>query len=323
MKYQGRNRTIDLLKVVFAFAVIGIHLSLFADSNPFLNHVLTMGLFRLGVPFYFMVSGFYFASRLDGRKKSNAWLMKLVRIYVVFELIDLILNLVINPGLLSDPVGIVRRVCTAGMNGIYWYLVSLFLTCFLLRPLWRRGYEKQLIVVGALLYLAAMTVDSYSFLPSPAWLQGLMKMHMSFWRWPQAGLTESVLFLSLGVYMRKNSLPDCSAFLLPLFLILLVTEAMFTQVHGAADANCYLSLPLCTVFLLQYCLKHPDVKFHMPLFSDLSLYVYMVHPYINYVTWALGNSVFRFAASSLLSMLLSVLIIRAKEKVRKTGNRTI
>ncbi len=315
METKARNHTIDLLRLIFSFAIIAVHVHLFEDISTPLYRILTQSLFRIGVPFYFVVSGYYFAGRLNDDQKVSSYIRRLLKTYLIFEAADILLNLL--AGFSYPPGVLVLRFFTTGLNRIYWYLISLILTCVLFRKLWQKGYTVYLMVIGFLLYLFAMTLDSFSFLPAGAWLDRLKDLHTLLWVWPQAGFNESVLFLSLGVFLKQKNVQIRNPYLpLALSMFLLIGEGWFCQAHGAADANCYFSLIPCSLLLFLTALKHPQIL-SVPYSADLSLYIYMVHIYYSHVSYTLTpNSILRFVITAVMALLTALLII-AGQKRRK------
>ena len=314
-----RNMTIDALKFIFSLCIIGVHINLFQDISTPLYRSLTQSVFRLGVPFYFLVSGYYFADRLDTPSKAGQWLKRLLKIYVPFEILDIVLTALV-PGIRVPVSYIILRFFTTGLNRIYWYLVSLILTCFLCRKLWQKGYTVHLIFAGLFLYLITMTYDSYSFLFENTFMAKIGEAHTFVWAWPQAGFGESILFLSLGVYMKqKKPLFRKLNLLLCVSLVCLIVEGNFTQALGGSDANCYFSLIPASVFLFLYALDHPSLwKIHKG--GEMSLYIYMIHIYFSYVSLAVSqNTLIRFPLIVLLSCAVALLIV--KFTGRKTAQK--
>ncbi|MBR3312032.1 MAG: acyltransferase [Solobacterium sp.] len=317
MKSITRNHTIDILKLLFAWCVVGIHMTVFA-SHPAVCFTLTHGLFRIGVPFFFVVSGYFFAGKIHDKEASGRYLKSILKLYIVFEIIDIILNTLNHQGIWSQPLMILRKVFTCGVNGVYWYLISLFLTCLLLRPLWAKKKTNILIFVGLVLYILAMMDDTYAGFFMNTKIQELVQMRTQFWKWPQAGLAMSVLFLSIGVKLRQNAVEVKHTGLLFLVsCVLLILEANFTQTHGALDANCYFSLIFAAPLLVLLALKHPFLINCPKEVRDLSMYIYMVHIYINYALVFLYPKYLRWVVSCLISTLIAALIMWVKGRRKK------
>lgn len=312
---KQRNTTIDGLKLIFSICIIGIHLDLFRDFSFFLYRPLTEGLFRIGVPFYFITSGYFFADKLNERKRSNAYLFRLLKIYLIFEVLDIALNLLV-PGIHYPFAYIILRIFTTGLNRIYWYLVSLILTCLICRGLWQKGYVRHLILAGFILYLITMTYDSYSFLFENTFFAQIGEAHKTVWAWPQGGFGESVLFLSLGIALKqKDPVIHNRNLWLSISMICLLIESWICQSNGAADANCYFSLIPASVLLFSFALDHPHFL-NIPKAGAVSLYVYMIHMYFSYVSYVFSTLSFpRFIVTSLCSLAAAYLIVHLRKGI--------
>ena len=62
---------VDVLKFVFSYFIIMIHVDLFNDVNESLHYFSANILTRIAVPFFFAVSGFFFAKSLDYSKERK------------------------------------------------------------------------------------------------------------------------------------------------------------------------------------------------------------------------------------------------------------
>jgi surface polysaccharide O-acyltransferase-like enzyme len=86
-----RNAALDLLKVFMAFAVVGIHTGFLKEYSADISYIFTQGIFRLAVPIFFMINGYYFYSFLLKKKSLFLWLKHLFIIYFSWSLIYIIL----------------------------------------------------------------------------------------------------------------------------------------------------------------------------------------------------------------------------------------
>ncbi|HBV4306182.1 TPA: acyltransferase family protein, partial [Klebsiella pneumoniae] len=68
-----RHISIDILKVVAAFFVVFIHLDILKELNPTANHFLINGIFRLSVPLFLIITGYFFI-RIETGKQFIKWL---------------------------------------------------------------------------------------------------------------------------------------------------------------------------------------------------------------------------------------------------------
>lgn len=59
-----RNLSLDILKVVMAAMVVGLHGGFLSEEMPAVSHFLVQGVFRIAVPTFFIITGFYLERQL-------------------------------------------------------------------------------------------------------------------------------------------------------------------------------------------------------------------------------------------------------------------
>ena len=65
-----RNLSIDILKVILAIAVVFLHTRIFYDLSTLLGHVFVQGIFRLAVPIFLVITGYYFFYQMERKTLS-------------------------------------------------------------------------------------------------------------------------------------------------------------------------------------------------------------------------------------------------------------
>lgn len=82
----------DIFRLFFALCVVGLHVPLF-DKNSSLNSVVSVVIFDMAVPFFFIVSSFLFFTKCQEASKPSLYLKKyekrLLKLYVSWSLIYL------------------------------------------------------------------------------------------------------------------------------------------------------------------------------------------------------------------------------------------
>ncbi|WP_238796786.1 acyltransferase family protein [Acinetobacter pittii] len=78
-----RNLSIDYLKILLAFLVILLHLNILSEIYPDVGYVLVNGLFRLAVPIFLIITGYYFTN-IDNINKFKSWFVRIGILYVVW-----------------------------------------------------------------------------------------------------------------------------------------------------------------------------------------------------------------------------------------------
>ncbi|QBE62505.1 acyltransferase [Pseudoduganella lutea] len=81
-----RNVSIDVLKLVLAFMVVGLHVGLLQDTTPLIGYLFGNGVFRIAVPIFFIINGFYFFPILQ-RGEARRWFSRVVMLYLFWTVI--------------------------------------------------------------------------------------------------------------------------------------------------------------------------------------------------------------------------------------------
>jgi len=94
MKKSKDYAGIDCARLVFAFLIIAIHTSPLASFNETGDFILARVIARTGVPFFFMVSGFFLVTEYTcGNSRLISFIKKTVVIYIVAILIYIPVNI--------------------------------------------------------------------------------------------------------------------------------------------------------------------------------------------------------------------------------------
>lgn len=315
-----RNQNIDLLKFIFSLCIIAIHVSLFKNVNTTLYHITTMGLMRIAVPFFFIVSGYYYYQKIKLNKDTKSYIYHIIKLFLIFESIEVmiytipLLSTIKQYGILPY----IWKIFSVGLGGAYWYLISLILSLCILTPLWKKQNIFLMFIIGLVLYLTVFTNDSYSSFFEQTTIQNIAMIHTKIWTWPQAGLCSSLFYLSLGALISQYQLQIKG---LHIFLVgsifLLLLESSYLQSHGAKDANCYISLIFIVPLLFLYVQKHSYVFFDTYLLGKMSLYIYMIHqPLLNILRSLFPifsyNNELLYCVTVVLTIGISYIIVKIK-----------
>ncbi len=324
-----RNRTIDLLRFILSILIVPIHADLFIDVSRPVFECFTLGLVRTGVPFFFITSGFFFRKRINDEGRRYCNYLKHMKLWLLFILLDLAVNgWYLYPNFPST-FAFFHKALFTGLSDAYWFMPTLVLTQIILEPVFRRNRFYPAIAIGLVMYLFAMTHDSYSFLFKGTWIYSLSALHTKIFIFPQGGLVESVLFLSIGGLINREKERITKALkgkggllvlLIAVCSVLLMLEAHFTQSHGAYDGNCYLTLIILPVLLFLWALIENPVTFPTRRLGKMSLYIYMVHPILVNVTRMMGaGSVVRTAVSVGVSIIIALLVTQFTDRKRRVA----
>ena len=80
-----RNINLDILKVILALMVVGIHTGFLADFTKVGNYITTQGIFRIAVPIFLLINGYYFYN-ITVNKNYIHWFKRVLYLYLFWML---------------------------------------------------------------------------------------------------------------------------------------------------------------------------------------------------------------------------------------------
>ncbi|MGP3695894.1 acyltransferase family protein [Rhodobacter sp. NSM] len=141
-----RNLSLDALKIAMAVMVLGLHAGFLRDVDQVASDFFTNCLFRIAVPTFLVINGYYLERQLD--RGIGRWAARVALLYVLWMALYAPLWL---PGALKVPA-FGREVAFFGYYHL-WYLLALLLAGLMVAAL-RRAGERVLALAG----LAAFAV---------------------------------------------------------------------------------------------------------------------------------------------------------------------
>lgn len=249
-----RNISLDILKVILAFFVFGIHIQLLAQRDPIVGYYLTDGLFRLAVPIFIIINGFYLA-RAFGTEKLRSVLGRLFILYALWMLIyapwwvDL-----------RHPL----RTLVTALFGCYqlWYLPAVFFSALMLNVIhrWKTAAAAGLALV---LFAAGLILQAWVNLTSAGLPFEEKLFRLCIYR---NFLFDGFPFLYAGFLLSRHAEGvrrllahggAVSAALLALFTLLVGESYLNFRLFGISASNDLLiaSLPLGALLFSLFALK--------------------------------------------------------------------
>jgi surface polysaccharide O-acyltransferase-like enzyme len=271
-----RYLEIDALKYVLACAVVGLHCQFLAEYDARLNYMLVNGVFRIAVPLFFMMSGYFVTEeRIMLMVKRTALLYVVwTAIYAPFWWFGLPYDQRADAPLWQDIV-----------FGYYhlWYLPALILGLLLHKFMQRFSKAVQCIMIGitALLGGVLQYADNYH----------LMDISVLAYR---NGGCMAYPFLAIGARLRSRVVQQPSMWFIVVSFMLLMIEASinYQQIFVAQSArrpfdilaSLYLFCPVVLMVVMRYA--------HRPTsgtVGKVALYVYLLHPLVIIMQWQVAD----------------------------------
>jgi surface polysaccharide O-acyltransferase-like enzyme len=149
---MNRNLSLDVLKLALSLMVVGLHGFFLLDVSPGVSDALGNTLFRVAVPTFFVINGYYFhAAQNKGPQAVRRWVWRLVQLYAVWSLVYLYF-------MLRDVS--LSLVVWNLLRGFWhlWYLVGTLMAAGLMLVL-RRWSLKWMLLLALVAYLTGWALQ--------------------------------------------------------------------------------------------------------------------------------------------------------------------
>ncbi|AON54333.1 acyltransferase family protein [Herbaspirillum seropedicae] len=185
---------LEILKLIMSLMVVGIHTNPFA-SLPALNSLTSNGIFRIAVPVFFVMNGYFLSLERD---KFLPWLRRIVLLY-------LLLSLLFSPLWLDTAspqdalLSIVQNLATGWHH--LWYLAALIVAACL--AYLGRAHLSLLLPVALLCFVAGIVLQAIALWNGNDFAHAI---HGQFDLYRNA-LTVALPFLLIGMALRRRQTP--------------------------------------------------------------------------------------------------------------------
>ncbi|WP_439479511.1 acyltransferase family protein [Chryseobacterium aquaticum] len=266
---MGRNLTIDVLKIVLAFFVVFLHMNFLKETLPTLSYLFVNGLFRIAVPIFLVITGFYFF-HIDDFKKLKKWLFRTFILYAIWMLLYIFYW--------KDSDQIFPTIIF-GYHHL-WYLIGTFFSGIILYLL-RKKSSGILIFLAVTLFLTGYCVQvlgNLHYLDKEQ--DAVLNMYLLYRNF----LFVCFPFLTIGFLINKHKI-DLSrynnSYLLLIAVILFVFGEAFFNYNWVSSENTDILFSLlfaCPLVFLYF--KNIYIKTNSKILANLSTAIYVVHPMI-------------------------------------------
>lgn len=264
-----RSLSIDLLKIVLAVFVVCLHMHVLRDSYPSLSYVLVNGLFRIGVPVFLIISGYFFYF-VDDVSRLKKWSVRILLLYIIWSVIYFPLWKEDDSYLLNILFGYHHL----------WYLIGTFFSGLLLFAL-RNTSPKILITMIVFLFCCGYTIQ---FLGNSHYFSGETDALMNAFPSYRNFLFVCFPFLAIGFLIRKLEIDvkrKPSLLLVIASVLLIIFEAFLNyrmfKLSQKESIDLLFSLLIACPLLFLYC-KNITVKTDSKILASISTAIYLIHP---------------------------------------------
>lgn len=315
-QYKG----IDLFRMAAALMVIGIHTAPFSVWSDGLDFMITYCCFRVAVPFFFMVTGFFvIGPYVESNFQKTALIQKFYRKTILLYSGAVLLYLPVNiySGNLPENLGnFFKMLLFDGTFYHLWYFPAAMIGTGILIILSKQSL-KLAGWFAAISYVIGVFGDSwYGVSEKIPVLDFLYSRIFAFSSYTRNGIFFAPLFLFLGLFARKRQIPQkiCKVCLLISMLLMLLEGFLTYCLNLQRHNSMYLCLPFVMFFLFQLLL---EVKGTVARWiRGCSAWIYVIHPGVLIVVrgfaqviglkkWLIENTFLEFLSVCMVSFLIA------------------
>lgn len=302
---MGRNLTIDILKIILAFFVVFLHMNFLRETFPLTGYLLVNGLFRIAVPVFLIISGYYFF-HIDNAKKLRKWLLRTFLLYGIWMVVYF------NHWKDNEEVWL---TIIFGYHHL-WYLIGTFFSGIILFLL-RKQKPVLLIFLALILFSAGYAVQ---VLGNLHYFSGEQDSMLNKYLYYRNFLFVCFPFLTIGFLLNKMNISLSNfrypGFLAALSILIVVAEAFFNyKLISAESTDILFSLILASPLLFLYGQKI-YVKTTSKTLASLSTAIYVVHPLIMKSDYYAGIKSYKLLIFMTVLMAASIALVYLNRKIK-------
>lgn len=287
MKENTHNIILDIAKLICAFLIVGIHTNLFWESNVELNFLFVQVLPRIAVPFFFMISSYFFAKGIEKReeKQRKEYVRKkityLIKLYIQITIVYIIVLFIKGDiNITWSTMG--HHITTFFARGSYyhlWFLIALIYNTILYNKL--RKYNKIIFLISILCYVLGILFHSYRFIIQENSLFRWLFNHSYLYDTFRGIVTYAFPFYWLGVIIARIKPIDKKTVKIGMIVSIIL---FFIEIYTLHNFNYNKSYTI-TIFLYPMCFfvfyqltmiqRTSNLKIDL---GKISLLIYLLHP---------------------------------------------
>lgn len=286
--YKERVCSVDLFRYICAVLVIAIHTDPLQEINPELGFIAGNAIPRIGVPFFFIVSGyFYFQKIRQGEKPFWQYLRHLLVIYSLWSCLYFVIIFV-----KSGHRNIRRFFAKSIVNFIwhgsfyhFWFFPALIFALCFTTLLWKIKCRRLIIPLSLIMYIPGCLGCAYYNLVKTLPILGPLVTHPQFKTIRRIFMmgfpffAGGYLVLKLREKISRKKIP----YFLIIFLIIWIAELLLVVRLDFQDSivTTFGLYPL-VIFILIILLQNPLPHLRKPAAAcrKIASFTYYSHPAI-------------------------------------------
>lgn len=316
---NNRNQTTDIFRLILISMVVAIHIDVFSSFST-LNLFTVDGYFRMAVPIFFIINGYYFQQYVTDINQFKKWFYRAILLFVVWQVIYLPMYLPLE-GFTAQHTAVFVSELIFGYHHL-WYVAAMATGGLFLYYL---KNVKSMLLLCVLLFITGWFLQYVRIFIHTDGV--LFKIFSQYWIF-RNGLFFGLPMMYVGAYIAKHSLVEkisasACAYILVFSLLCLSLELWLTMRYlfdrMAYHIDFILSLLLFCPAIFILLMKSDRVYFtqfnskHLALIASA---VYFIHPYvIAFVEYYHFSVTLNYVLTLVISLLISGVLFYFRKKL--------
>ena len=284
---------IDIAKFVLAIGIVAIHSNVFDATNNIAIYIIYKGITRLGVPFFFVASGFFLYNKLSNAKSDNIvigeYIKRLLIPFFFWILIDFfplkfIPFMLLKGNAFMFALKTIRNLIFYPW-GAMWYISALIVAVLVIVCFYKKIKLRNIVIIGSILYLFALLCNNYYFLIENTFIQNVVDLYLKIAISSRNGIFEGLFFVSVGMYISelkkigKINFKLTNTIFSISYVLLIIEILLIKNYNYKDDGSLYLMFLLLITSMFTFLLQF-KTKFDTTKLRNYSTGLYFMHYFI-------------------------------------------
>jgi len=337
---------IDIARVTAAILIVAMHTYVFKQVNETLNFFVTMVLAKIGVPFFFVTSSFFFFRKInlaqvrnhedgDAAGRLRKYIFRMAKIYLVWSMIYSIPRFHFGfqyGGYTAGAFQVIKGFLIAlGVGSQLWYVLASIVLILIVYMLHRYMASRTILIIAVGVYVAVMFLTKYSpliFGQSDV-LSALHNASRRYVNQLPIRIPSGFIFVLFGAMLAQNR-PTISRKAAVLLLLMVSVAALTAEVFflssstfdfaydGSVQAYLFMVPVVALLFVLLTNVASTD-RWFFPYLRRMSLLIYCSHRFFQYWYEQAGvvNNLALFLATAASSIVFAAVVVGLLERTQR------
>lgn len=274
---------LDIARFIAALMIVAIHMYPFTCISELVDYNLTRILFRVGVPFFLLITGYFMiAKSLDNKEYIRKYTTKILIMYFISIIIYIPINIYSGYFHNFNIISFIKNIIINGTMYHLWYfpalIMGIWVTYFLTKYIKNRYVQMGIFII---LYVIGLFGDNYyGLIKNISIINSFYAVIFNVFNYTRNGLFFTPIFIYMGYLFNKASKKwsfTINILGLLLSLIFMLIEGNILYHYGIPrHSSMYVFLLPVSYFI--FSILTGSTSSSNKMIRDISTLIYILHP---------------------------------------------